>query len=77
MFISAFLSFILYTLVFFRLRGNIVVTGWRVCFRMLEKDESAWRGRERADSHALRIAKQMILYPVRDSIFVGLRKLMF
>ena len=72
LFLSAFLSFILYALVFFRLRGNIVVTGWHVRFRMLEKDESGWRGREHADSRSLSIAKQMILYPVRDSIFIRL-----
>ncbi|KAF9653007.1 hypothetical protein BDM02DRAFT_3183333 [Thelephora ganbajun] len=68
LFLSAFLSFILYTLVFFRLRGNIVVTGWHVRFRMLEKDESGWRGRERANSRALSIARQMILYPVAYTI---------
>jgi hypothetical protein len=66
LFLSASLSFILYTLVFFRLRGNIVVTGWHVRFRMLEKDESGWRGRDHANSHALGLAKQMILYPVCD-----------
>jgi len=63
LFLSASLSFILYTLVFFRLRGNIVVTGWHVRFRMLGKDESGWRGRERANSSALSVARQMILSP--------------
>ena len=55
---------------FFRLRGNIVVTGWHVRFRMLEKDESGWRGRDRVGSGALAVAKQMILYPVRDLICI-------
>ena len=68
MFLSAFLSFVLYALVFFRLRGNIVVSGWHVRFRMLEEDESGWRGREHASSRALSVAKQMLLYPVRYSI---------
>lgn len=68
LFLSSFFSFILYSLVFFRLRGNIVVTGWHVRFRLLEKDESGWRGRQHADSHALRIAKQMILHPVAYTI---------
>lgn len=68
LFLSSLLSFILYSLVFFRLRGNIVVTGWHVRFRLLEKDESGWRGRQHADSHALRIAKQMILHPVAYTI---------
>ncbi|KAF9792980.1 hypothetical protein BJ322DRAFT_91315 [Thelephora terrestris] len=68
LFLSSSLSFILYTLVFFRLRGNIVVTGWHVRFRMLEKDESGWRGRQPADSHALRVAKQMILHPIAYTI---------
>jgi len=66
--ISASLSFILYALVFLRLRGNVVVTGWHVRFRMLEKDESGWRGRAHADSRALSIARQMILYPVAYTI---------
>jgi hypothetical protein len=33
---------------------------------MLEKDDSGWRGRQHADSHALSLAKQMILHPVCD-----------
>lgn len=68
LFLSSTLSFILYTLVFFRLRGNIVVTGWHVRFRMLEKDESGWRGRQHADTQALSIAKQMILHPIAYTV---------
>ncbi|KAF9647845.1 hypothetical protein BDM02DRAFT_3079599, partial [Thelephora ganbajun] len=60
MFLSAVLSFILYTLVFLRMRGNIVVSGFYIRFR-LAKNEN-WRGRLFAQSYALKIARQMLLY---------------
>ena len=60
MFLSAILSFILYTLVFLRMRGSIVVNGLYIRFR-LAKNEN-WRGRVFAQSYALRIARQMLLY---------------
>jgi hypothetical protein len=62
MFMSALFSFILYTLVFFRLRGNIVVSGWYVVFRKANTNKNAsWRGRDFADNQAMAIAKQMLL----------------
>jgi hypothetical protein len=60
MFLSAVLSFILYTLVFLRMRGNVVVSGLYVRFR-LAKNEN-WGGRLFAQSYALRLAGQMLLY---------------
>lgn len=60
MFISALFSFILYTLIFLRLRGNIVVKGWRVTFHMTGV---TWRGKQ-SDRHAMAIARQMLLYVV-------------
>ena len=59
MFLSAILSFILYTLVFLRMRGNVVVNGLHIRFR-LAKNEN-WRGRLFAQSYALKIARQMLL----------------
>ena len=60
MFLSALLSFLLYTLVFLRMRGNIVVNGLYVRFRVAENED--WRGRLFAQNYALRIAKKMLLY---------------
>lgn len=60
MFISAFVSFILYSLVFLRMRGNIVVNGWYMRFRFARNED--WRGRDFAGDSALAIAKQMLLY---------------
>jgi hypothetical protein len=60
MFVSATFTFILYTLVFLRMRGNIVVNGWYMRFR-LNKDGD-WRGRDFAGDSALAVARQMLLY---------------
>jgi len=68
MFLSAILSFILYTLVFLRMRGNIVVNGLHIRFR-LAKSESR-RGKLYAQSYALKIARQMLLYPVAYTIVI-------
>jgi len=68
MFLSATLSFILYTLVFLRMRGNVVVNGFYIRFR-LAKDED-WRGRLFAQNHALKIARQMLLYPVAYTVVI-------
>lgn len=69
MFLSAILSFILYTLVFLRMRGNIVVNGLHIRFR-LAKSESL-RGRLYAQSYALKIARQMLLYVCYPSRWVS------
>lgn len=62
MFVSAFLSFVLYSLVFLRIRGNILVAGWRWRLRVHHSTDSA-RGLS-ADSQTVTVAKQMLLYPV-------------
>jgi hypothetical protein len=71
MFMSALFSFILYTLVFLRLRGNIVVSGWYVVFHKANTAKNAsWRGRDFADNQAMAIAKQMLLYPVAYTLII-------
>lgn len=59
MFLSAFLSFIMYILVFLRLRGNIMLHGWRMSFRFGQgSTEYSTRS---VDSHAVNVAKSMLL----------------
>jgi len=71
MFISAILSFILYSLVFLRLRGNIIVSGWYIAFRRANNVKNApWRGHESTDNHMIIIAKKMLLYPVAYTIVI-------
>ena len=79
MFLSAALSFILYSLVFFRLRGNISVSGgYKMSFHRRPK---VITGRtsdgtyittddRRVESHLTTLAKQMLLYPVAYTILV-------
>ena len=59
MFVSAFLSFVLYTLIFLKIRGNILVAGWRWRFRVHHSTDSA-RGLS-ADDQTVAVAKQMLL----------------
>lgn len=62
MFLSALFSFILYSLVFLRLRGNIVVSGWSISFCRADQSKNAsWGGRDFADNQSLAIARQMLL----------------
>jgi hypothetical protein len=62
MFLAAFFSFSLYTMIFLRLRGNLVRTGWRVRFRSSSEAGTAnWRGRKSEDDQAMAIARQMLL----------------
>jgi hypothetical protein len=63
MFMAAFCSFVIYTLIFLRLRGNIVLHGWHIRFRMLNKETNVnLRGHEVTTSNqAMAIAKQMLL----------------
>ncbi|KAJ7078845.1 hypothetical protein B0H15DRAFT_788534 [Mycena belliarum] len=58
MFLAAALSFILYSAIFLRMRGNIVVTGRRISIRW--SGISAWRGKQ-FENQASAIAKQMLL----------------
>lgn len=61
MFVSAFLSFVLYLLIFFRLRGNIVPKGWRLKFQKRRIFPSQ---AETTDGSIIAVAKMMLLYPV-------------
>jgi hypothetical protein len=61
MFLSSGGSFILYFLVFLRLRGNISLDGWRWKFRAVKK-EKTWA--HETDSHMMSVARQMMWYPV-------------
>ncbi|KAF8170282.1 hypothetical protein K438DRAFT_2024468 [Mycena galopus ATCC 62051] len=66
MFLAAAFSFVLYLLVFLRMRGNIVVFEGRISFK---KTGAAWKGKQ-VDNQALTIAKQMLLYPVAYTILI-------
>ncbi len=59
MFISAGLSFILYVLIFLKLRGNIVTVGTRVRFRMHRRTDSITG--LAADDEIVAIAKTMLM----------------
>ncbi|KAH9888857.1 hypothetical protein C8Q73DRAFT_708429 [Cubamyces lactineus] len=69
MFISALLSFSMYILVFLRLRGNVMLHGWRLSFRFRKgpTDPSAPKS---VDTHAVNIAKGMLLYPLAYTILL-------
>ncbi|KZP18679.1 hypothetical protein FIBSPDRAFT_1045985 [Athelia psychrophila] len=69
MFLSALFSFILYTLVFLRLRGNIVISGSYIGFRIKHKS-SGWRRSDSADTQMMAVAKQMLLYPVAYTLII-------
>ncbi|KAK7057447.1 Git3 domain-containing protein [Favolaschia claudopus] len=66
MFMAAAFSFILYMLIFLRLRGNIVVEGRRIHFQRVG---TPWRGKQ-FENQAMTIAKQMLLYPVAYTILI-------
>ncbi|KII92027.1 hypothetical protein PLICRDRAFT_172183 [Plicaturopsis crispa FD-325 SS-3] len=71
MFFSAVASFVLYSLVFLKLRGNIVTNGWNVRFRAITtKNTASWRGRQIGDNQTLVIARQMLLYPMAYTIII-------
>ena len=79
MFISAGASIILYSLVFFRLRGNITVSaGYKIYFHRRPKVRVG-RTRDgmyivtddqRIESHLTRVAKHMLWYPVAYTIII-------
>jgi hypothetical protein len=79
MFISAGLSFILYLLVFFRLRGNITISaGHKISFQRRPKvrvgrtHNGAYivTDDQRIESHLTRVAKHMLWYPVVFTVVV-------
>ena len=59
MFISAALSFVIYTLIFLKLRGNITIVGARMRFRWRRKTDSVTG--LAADDEVVNIAKTMLL----------------
>ncbi|KAG8958978.1 hypothetical protein FRC03_008564 [Tulasnella sp. 419] len=66
MFFSAFGSFVLYILVFLRLRGNIVGKGMKIRFCFSDRPESwaSFKSRDSVESTVTSVAKQMLWYPV-------------
>ncbi|KAF8608910.1 hypothetical protein BDV93DRAFT_433097, partial [Ceratobasidium sp. AG-I] len=66
MFVSAFVSLVVYTMIFFRLRGNLIAEGYKI--RILSVDSSrAWNleaGRAVLESHTMSVAWQLMWYPV-------------
>ncbi|KAF9020464.1 hypothetical protein BDZ89DRAFT_1138632 [Hymenopellis radicata] len=68
MFISAIVSFVLYTLIFLRLRGNLYFNQWRPSFRWKSIARVGnWRATD-SDNQAAVIAKHMILYPIAYTV---------
>jgi hypothetical protein len=76
MFFSAGISFVLYTLVFLRLRGNITVNGWRFSFRrrVVVKGYSNRQFKAVTDpsqnTHVMKVARQMMWYPIVYTILI-------
>ncbi|KAJ2931304.1 hypothetical protein H1R20_g5841, partial [Candolleomyces eurysporus] len=65
-FLSAFLSGILYLMTFFRLRGNLVRSGWKLKWRTVNDSADRYFSSDRTKL----VAKQMLLYPLAYAILV-------
>ncbi|RXW21328.1 hypothetical protein EST38_g4524 [Candolleomyces aberdarensis] len=65
-FLSAFLSGILYLMTFFRLRGNLVRSGWKLKWRSVNDSADRYFSSDRTKL----VAKQMLLYPLAYAILV-------
>jgi hypothetical protein len=69
---SAIFCLILYSLVFFRLRGNISISGYTIYFHRrpntrigeTSNGELVVTGDQRVESHLDRVAKHMLWYPI-------------
>jgi len=78
MFASAGFSFILYLLVFFKLRGNITLDGYKVQFQKRPKVKFGRTAAgtyimtddRRVESHLTTVAKQMLWYPIAYTVLV-------
>jgi hypothetical protein len=76
MFFSAGVSLVLYTLVFLRIRGNIVVNGWRFYFRrrVVVQGYSSRQFNAVTDpsqnTHVMKVARQMMWYPIVYTILI-------
>jgi len=72
MFFSAGASFILYTLTFLRLRGNLYVEGRMLKFRRVSSSDS-WKyiaGRDLLDLELTKVAKGMLGFPVMFTVVI-------
>lgn len=63
MFFSAIISFILYALVFLRLRGNIVLDGRSIRFQSTNRRRTS-NGHQTTESYSLKVARRMLWCPV-------------
>ncbi|RDX54293.1 hypothetical protein OH76DRAFT_1398612 [Lentinus brumalis] len=68
MFLSALFSFLMYTLIFLRLRGNILLHGHRITVRF--RPDASMSAPKSVDTHVINIAKGMLLYPVAYTILL-------
>ncbi|KAG9096560.1 hypothetical protein FS749_008209 [Ceratobasidium sp. UAMH 11750] len=72
MFVSAFISLVIYTMIFFRLRGNLIAEGYKI--RILSVASSrAWNleaGRAVMESNTMTIAWQLMWYPVSYTVLI-------
>jgi len=71
MFTSAVVSFVLYVLVFLKLRGYVLVSGWRIRFR--RASSPTWdlqSGKDRFDAQTTSIARQMLWYPIAYAVLI-------
>ncbi|KAF8587112.1 hypothetical protein K439DRAFT_858722 [Ramaria rubella] len=72
MFLSALVSFALYSVVFFHLRGNLIINGRQVRLR-LRNPTPAWEaqtGKNSVNNPPIGPAKQMLMYPIAYTILV-------
>ncbi|KAF8577435.1 hypothetical protein K439DRAFT_553971 [Ramaria rubella] len=67
MFITALVSIVLYTLIFFRLRGNIQGFGLQIRFRRVREP---WVENAVDDSQMSTVGKQMLWYPMAYTIII-------
>ena len=78
MFASAGFSFTLYLLIFFKLRGNILLDGYKVRFQKRPKVRVGRTAAgtyimtddRRVESHLTTVAKQMLWYPIAYTVLV-------
>ncbi|KAJ7599278.1 hypothetical protein C8J56DRAFT_916302 [Mycena floridula] len=71
-YLSAGLSFILYTAILLRVRGNLTIVDRRPRLRFVSKEDT-WKlalGRDYTDSSVFNAVKQMIWYPVAYSVLI-------
>ncbi|EPQ57650.1 hypothetical protein GLOTRDRAFT_137912 [Gloeophyllum trabeum ATCC 11539] len=69
MFISALLSFVLYALIFLRLRGILIVEGRHISFRV-RPALSGSLGNRMNESYVASVTRRMLLYPIAYTIII-------